>query len=55
MLADCAPMRQIRAMPAPAINAENPAARYSAAVALDLISFTAAHDATARWRAERGL
>jgi hypothetical protein len=55
MLADCALMRQIGAMPAPAINVENLAARYPAAVALDVISFTAAHYAATGRRAERGL
>ena len=42
-------------MPAPAVNVENLAERHPAAVALDVISFTAGHDAVTRRRAERGL
>jgi hypothetical protein len=38
MLADCALMRQIGAMPAPAINVENLTARCPAMVALDVIT-----------------
>ena len=48
-------MRQIGAMPAPAINVENLAEHCPAAATLDVIGFTAAHDATTRRRAERGL
>ena len=40
---------------APAINVESLAGRYPAALALDVIGFSAVRDATARGRAERGL
>jgi hypothetical protein len=42
-------------VPAPAINVENLAERCPAAAPLDMISFTPAHDATTKRRAERGL